>query len=264
VREAMAMTALLFDIEHESEGQVKVVRTVSDIEYCLENDVLATILHFEGADPIDEDLNSLDVFYQAGLRSLGIVWSRPNVFGHGVPFGFNRSPDTGDGLTRAGKRLVRRCNELGIMIDLSHLNEKGFRDVAKISDAPLVATHSNVHAITPVTRNLTDEQLAIIKDSDGMVGLNFAVYFLDENGEKNEDLPLETMRKHLDYLIGHLGEERVGLGSDFDGAHITQRIGDVAGLPKLVEVLREGGYDDDLLEKLLYKNWLRVLRKTWK
>jgi membrane dipeptidase len=144
--------------------------------------VLATILHFEGAEAIDPQLNALEVFYQAGLRSLGLVWSRPTAFGHGVPFAFPHSPDTGPGLTDAGKQLVRACNRLGIMIDLSHLNEQGFWDVAELTNAPLVATHSNAHALCASSRNLTDKQLDAIKESDGMVGLNFAVCFLREDG----------------------------------------------------------------------------------
>ncbi len=104
---------------------------------------------------------------------MALVWSRPTVFASGVPFKFPSTPDTGPGLTEAYRALVRACNRLGIMIDLSHLNEKGFWDVAALSQAPLVATHSNAHAICPSTRNLTDKQLDAIKEFDGMVGLNF-------------------------------------------------------------------------------------------
>ncbi len=263
-RVALGMTALLFRLEAESGGQLKVTRTADEIESCLRSGTLAAILHFEGAEAIDTGLDALEVFYQAGLRSLGLTWSRPNAFASGVPFRFGATPDTGPGLTDAGKELVRACNRLGIMIDLSHLNEQGFWDVARITDAPLVATHSNVHALCPVTRNLTDKQLDAIKESDGMVGLNFAVAFLRRDGAPAADTPLETMVEHIDYLVERLGIDRVGLGSDFDGALIPQEIGDVAGLPRLVEALRRAGYDDEALRKLAYENWLRVLRKTWK
>ena len=171
----LAMAALLFRIERESGGKVRVCRTAEDIDACIANGVLATVLHIEGAEAIDENFQALEVLHQAGLRSLGPVWSRSNIFGHGVPFSFPSSPDTGPGLTDAGKDLIRACNRLKIMVDLSHLNEKGFWDVAAISDAPLVATHSNAHAVCQHSRNLTDKQLAAIKDSDGMVGVNYAV-----------------------------------------------------------------------------------------
>ncbi len=260
---ALRMSADLFRIEAESDGQVKVVRTAAELERCIGSGVFAAILHFEGAEAIDEDLNALEVFYRAGLRSLGIVWSRPTIFAHGVPIAFPSSPDIGPGLTDAGKRLVRRCNELGIMIDLSHMNEKGFWDVAAISDAPLVATHSNVHALCPISRNLTDKQLDAIKASDGMVGLNFATGFLNEDGAWDADRPLDVMVRHLDYLVERLGDTRVGLGSDYDGARVPNAVGDVSKLPNLIAALQAAGYNDALLHKLTHQNWLRVLRQTW-
>jgi membrane dipeptidase len=263
-RTTMAMMANLFRIEDESNGQMKVVRTVDELRICLSENVLAAILHFEGAEAIDPGLDALEDFYQAGLRSLGIVWSRPNAFAHGVPFGFPRSPDTGPGLTGAGRELVRACNHLGIMLDLSHLNEQGVWDVVRLSDAPLVATHSNAHMLCPTTRNLTDKQLDAIKDSEGIVGLNFAVTDLRNDGWNDADTPLDIMVRHVDYLVEHLGIDCVGLGTDFDGATIPQEIRDVTGLPKLITALREHGYDDAMLRKLAYQNWVHVLGKTWK
>ncbi len=264
LKTTLAVTARLFRLEAESEGQVKVVRTADELETCLHAGVLAAILHFEGAEAIDPDLDALEVFYQAGLRSLGIVWSRPNIFGHGVPFNFPHSPDTGPGLTEAGKQLVRACNRLGIMVDLSHITEQGFWDVARVSDKPLVATHSNVHTLCPCPRNLTDKQLDAIQASEGMVGLNFAVSFLRDDGYNDANTSIDTMVRHIDYLVEHLGIEHVGLGSDFDGATVSQEIKDVTGLPKLIAALREHGYDDVALHKLAYENWVQVLRKTWR
>ena len=260
---ALRMMADLFKLEAESDGAVKIVRSADELQTCIDSGVFAAILHFEGAEAIDEDLNALEVFYQAGLRSLGIVWSRPTIFAHGVPIAFPSTPDTGPGLTDAGKRLVRRCNELGILLDLSHLNEKGFWDVAALSDAPLVATHSNVHALCPISRNLTDRQLDAIKASDGMVGLNFATGFLREDGGWDTDTPLEVMVRHLDYLVERLGETRVGLGSDYDGARVPDEVGDVSKLPNLIAALESAGYDDGLLRKLTHENWIRVLGRTW-
>ena len=214
----------------ERTGTLAICRSVADIRAAMAAGKIAAILHFEGAEPIGEDLDALHLWHAAGLRSLGPVWSRPTVFGHGVPFRFPGAPDTGPGLTEAGKRLVTECNALKIMIDLSHLNEKGVDDVAALSDAPLVATHSNAHAVTPSTRNLTDRQLAMIRESDGMVGLNFATVFLRADGRKSPFEGWDPLLRHLDHLIEHLGETRVGLGSDFDGATVPTDIGDAAGL----------------------------------
>lgn len=259
----LAMAALLFRIERESNGRVRICRGVDDIRGCLKDGALATVLHIEGAEAIGPDLDALEVFYQAGLRSLGPVWSRSNIFGHGVPFRFPSSPDTGPGLTDAGKELIRACNRMKIMVDLSHLNEQGFWDVAKLSTAPLVATHSNAHVVCEHSRNLTDRQLAAIAESDGMVGVNYAVNFVRPDGKRESDTPLSMIVDHLEHLLKHLGEDRVGLGSDFDGAGIPKAMGSAAGLQHLVEDMRLRQFGDALIEKICHRNWLRVLEKTW-
>jgi membrane dipeptidase len=197
------------------------------------------------------------------LRSIGLVWSRANDFAEGVPFRFPSSPDTGPGLTDAGRELVRACNRLGILVDLSHLNEAGFWDVAGLSDAPLVATHSNAHALCAASRNLTDAQLDAIRDSNGVVGVNFAVTFLREDGSFVPDTPITEIVRHIDYLAGRMGIDHVAFGSDFDGAEIPAELGGAAGLPKLVAALHSAGYDDDAVAKITHGNWLRVLRTTW-
>ena len=260
---ALEMMGLLFQIEKESEGGFTVCRTAAEIRDALDRGSVAAILHIEGAETIDPEFRSLEVLYQAGLRSIGPVWSRPTAFAHGVPFRFPGTPDTGPGLTDLGKELIRRCNEMRVMIDLSHLNEAGFWDVAKLSDAPLVATHSNAHALSASTRNLTDRQLAAIRESDGMVGVNFATCFLREDGQMNAQTGLDVMMRHFDHLIEHVGEDRVGFGSDFDGATIPGDIGDVAGLTTMRQAMRNHGMDDALMEKLCWGNWVRVLEKTW-
>jgi membrane dipeptidase len=177
-----SMVSLPFRIERESQGRVRVCGSVSDIRQCMNDGVLAPVLHIEGAEAIDPNFELLEVLYAAGLRSLGPVWSRSNAFGHGVPFRCPSSPDTGPGLSDLGKELVRACNRLRILIDLSHINERGFWDVAAISNAPLVATHSNAHALSPHSRNLTDKQLAAIRETAGLVGINFATSFLRPDG----------------------------------------------------------------------------------
>lgn len=258
---AHAMTAQLHRW-HEA-GLVRLVRSVAEIETAREAGVVAAILHYEGAEAIGPDLQALEVYRQAGLRSLGVVWSRPNPFGHGVPFSFPGSPDAGPGLTALGRALVRRCNELGILVDVSHITERGFWDVAEVSSAPLVATHSNAHAVCPSPRNLTDAQLDAVRASDGMVGLNFATAFLDPEGRDTADVELDVMVRHVDHLVDRLGVSRVGFGSDFDGATVPAAIGDVAGVPRLLDALADHGYDEASLRALAYDNWLRVLRATW-
>jgi membrane dipeptidase len=249
-------------MERASQGALKICCTAPEVRACLASGTIAAIMHMEGAEAIDESLDSLHLFHAAGLRSLGPVWSRPTIFGHGVPFAFPSSPDTGPGLTDAGKRLVRECNRLRIMLDLSHMSEAGFNDVARLSDAPLVATHSNAHAICPSSRNLTDRQLAMIRDSGGMVGLNFSVSFLRPDGRQVAETGWDPILRHMDYLLERLGEGHLGFGSDYDGCTTPEVIGDVTGLPKLLQALSDHGYDRPLLDKLAHANWLALLDRT--
>ncbi|MFL5334148.1 MAG: dipeptidase [Geminicoccaceae bacterium] len=258
-----AQAARLQRLARTAGGEVTVCRSVGEIRSSVAAGSLAAVLHIEGAEAIDPDMESLEVLHAAGLRSLGPVWSRPNIWGHGVPFRFPSPPDTGPGLTDAGKALVRACNELRIMLDLSHLNEAGFWDVAALSDAPLVATHSNAHALCPCSRNLTDKQLDAIRASGGVVGLNLAVSFLRPDGRNDADTPIEILCDHVDHLVDRLGIEGVALGSDFDGCTVPAAIADAAGLPNLIDGLRARGYDEPALSRFAHENWLSVLERTW-
>jgi len=248
---------------HLTDQNHEVIRRCLDaagVEDAMEDGAIAAILHLEGAEAIAADLSFLDDLYDHGLRSIGPLWSRPNIFGLGVPFTFPGSPDQGGGLTDIGKDLVRACNQRRIMMDLSHLNEAGFWDVAALSDKPLVATHSNAHAICPSPRNLTDRQLAAIAESGGIVGLNFASGFLREDGQKDQATPLSLLIRHLDHLIGILGDGGVALGSDFDGAIIPAQIGDCTGLPRLVHAMEEAGFGETLIDRICRRNWVDHIR----
>jgi membrane dipeptidase len=263
-RFTISVVAGLIRLEAQSGGRIKVVRTIGELDACLRRNILAVVLHFEGAEAIDPALDALYVFYEAGLRSLGVVWSRPNAFGHGVPFKFPSSPDTGPGLTDAGRELVRACNGLGVLVDLAHMNERGFWDVAGLSEAPLVVTHAAVHALCPSARNLTDKQLDAIGESGGVVGITFYVGDLRADGRKDADTPVTEIVRHIEYVADRIGIGHVAIGSDFDGALIPREVGDVTGLPRLIAALRDRGYDDAALRKLAHENWVRVLRETWR
>ena len=260
---ALAMLGHLLWMERVADGAFRICRTAQEIRECLAADAIAAIVHFEGAEAVGPDLDALHAFHAMGLRSLGPglepadrLRSRRAVR---LPWGSRHGP----GPDRRGQTARARVQRAADHDRLSHLNERGFDDVAALSDAPLVATHSNAHALTPVPRNLTDRQLAVIRDGDGMVGLNFATSFLSADGRRVADTGFEPVLRHLDHLIEHLGEERVGFGSDFDGAQVPDAIGDVAGLPRLIDALRAHGYDEALTTKLAHGNWLAVLERTW-
>jgi membrane dipeptidase len=258
-----AQHAALNAVVARAAGRIRWATNVDEIEAARRDGTFAMVLHMEGAEAIGPDLSGLDALHAAGLRSLGPVWSRPNVFGHGVSFAFPRSPDTGPGLTAAGIDLVRACNRRGIMIDLSHLNECGFWDVARTTTVPLVATHAGAHAICRSTRNLTGRQLDAIRESRGLVGFNFSVCDVRPDAHLDENTPIEMVVHHLRYLVEQLGEDCVGFGSDFDGAVMPRPLKDASCLQTLVEALYAAGFGRDVVRKLAFDNWMRIFRLTW-
>lgn len=259
----IALEQAAIALELARTGGWRLCHSTAEIREAMAEGTFAAVLHMEGCEAIGEDLDAIEVFYAAGLRSLGPVWSRHNIFGHGVPFAFPMSPDTAPGLTDAGFELVRRCNRLGILIDLAHITEKGFWDVAKTSDQPLIASHSNAHALTGVARNLTDRQMDAIKERGGLVGLNYAVTMLRPDARDDANTPISDMIRHVDYMVERMGIDCVALGSDFDGATIPAEIHDASGNNNLVAALKSSGYADEELAKICRENWLRVLGQAW-
>lgn len=261
---ALDMIQLLKMIEEDSLGGLQIVTSRNVLHQCLEENVMAAVLHLEGAEPVRPDLDNLEEFYQLGVRSLGITWSRPNAFGLGVAFAYPGHPDSGPGLTEAGKNLVDACNQLGILLDLAHLNLKGFWDVADRSSAPLISTHTASHSLSPKARNLTDDQLRAIGESNGVVGVIFSVNDLDGGPKPKEDAPISVIIKHIQYIADLIGPSHVAFGSDFDGTRIPSSLGDVSGYQKLVALLDKAGFSPAEQEQICWKNWIRALDETWK
>jgi membrane dipeptidase len=247
----------------EREGHVALARRPGDLDAARAAGTLAAVAHVEGAEAVDPGLFALDVLHAAGLRSLGPVWSRANAFGHGVQFRFPASPDGGPGLTPAGVALVRRCADLGIAVDVSHLNAAGFWDVARVLDAPLIASHSGVHALCRSARNLTDDQLDAIAAGGGLVGINFDCGALREDGADDAETPVERIAEHARYVADRCGVDHVALGSDFDGATMPAEVADASGLPRVLEALEGAGFDALELDRIAHGNWRRVLATAW-
>jgi membrane dipeptidase len=239
----------LLDLERA--GALRIARTADDLE--LRDDVLA-VMHIEGAEAVDPELALLPALHAFGLRSLGITWSRPNAFGHGVPFAYPAAPDTGPGLTDAGRALVRSCEELGILVDLAHLNERGFWDVAEITERPLVVTHACSHALVPSARNLTDRQLDAVRDSGGVVGVCF---HHEDVGPHRTDIA-----RQVDHIARRLGPQHVALGSDFDGCELPEGMRGAQDLPLVLDDLRALGWEEPELRLVAHGNFLRVLRQV--
>jgi membrane dipeptidase len=256
-----------YSLEKQSNGDLSIVRNYSELEQSLRRKSIAAILHIEGAEPMSGDLSNLEYYYGNGIRSLGLVWSRPNVFGFGVPYRHPSSPDTGPGLTAAGKKLVTACNELKIVVDLAHINEKGFWDVVSITKHPLVVSHTAAHTLCPASRNLTDRQIDAIADSGGIIGVWFEPLHINYRADKDRkpvsDVPAIEIARHIDYIARRVGIEYVAIGSDFDGADMPKEICDVSRLPVLFDNLAKLEYSETDLEKIAMKNWLRVIKDIW-
>src|SRR5579875_940812 len=246
-----------------SHGQMRLIRTAADLRACLAGEAFGAILHFEGADPISEDLRELRWYYEAGLRSLGIVWSRPTVFGHGVPLRRGEEPSR-QGLTPAGKLLVEECNRLGIVVDVSHLNEAGFWDVVAVSKKPFIASHSDAYAIAPHPRNLTDEQIRAIAHADGAIGINLANSFVRPDCSRDPSTTIERVVAHIDHIVQLVGDRHVAIGTDFDGTDVPEALHDATRLPLLLRALKQRGYSDDALERIAHGNFARVLEAVWR
>ena len=243
-------------------GALTLCTGAGQIESVMAAGGIAALLHLEGAECIDPELLVLDTLHALGLRSLGPVWSRPAIWGDGVPFGYGRDGDTGPGLTEAGRRLVARCAELGMVVDTSHLTMKGFSEIGAMG-LPLVATHSNAWDLCPTTRNLTAPQLRAIGATGGMAGLNYATVFLSPEGWKTGRATFDDCLRQLEAMIEGAGEDHVGLGSDFDGAPLPEGMTSAADLPALIGAMGRAGFGATLIEKLCHGNWLAFLRRAW-
>lgn len=293
----VALTATLEVMSHIFQDEritdsFKVVRSYKELTDTMSRQKLAVVIHLEGCEAIDVNLEVLETLYQAGVRSLGICWSRPNIFGTGVPFAYKVHPNTGPGLTATGLALVKRCQELGIMLDAAHINAQGFFDLAAASERPLVVSHSSAFTLCPASRALTDEQLATVAEHQGLVGVTMHVpdligpraqeltyipsaeklyanfkqcrqELLNHHQQKSIRTELEAVIAHIVYIGKQIGFDHVALGSDFDGCLIPDQIKDVIDLNLITDGLRQAGLKEKELEKVLYKNWLRVLKASW-
>jgi len=255
--------AILKTLIQQSEGKMELCTTSAAIDRAITRQVFAAVAHIEGADALALDNTALEAFYQAGVRSVGPFWNTPNAFGEGVTGTFPGTPDSGPGLTSAGKDLITQLAAKKMVIDCSHMNEKTFWEVSQLSHQPLIATHSSVHHLCPQPRNLTNQQLLAIAESGGVVGINFGNAFIRTDGARHEETSLDTLVDHFCYVAELIGEDHLALGSDFDGVSVPKSLGDVTGLPLLTKRLYSRGFSTESLEKIMHRNWLKVLERTW-
>ncbi|AEF80889.1 membrane dipeptidase [Leadbettera azotonutricia ZAS-9] len=215
----------------------------------------SAILSFEDGRPIAGRLENLDAWHQKGIRLITLTWNGENCFG--FPNSLDKT-EMAKGLKPFGKEAILCMNELGIIIDVSHISAGGFFDVAELSKKPFVASHSNSYTLSPHQRNLTDEQIKLLADAGGVTGLNFAAQFLNADIECKKNTAA-LISAHAKYIKKIGGIDCVGLGSDFDGIEGELEIGKVQDLPLLFDQFSRDGFTDDEIERIAWKNTLRVM-----
>ncbi len=225
-----------------------------DIKNNIQNGKISSLLALEGAEALENNIDNLHSFHNQGVKSLTLTWNNENCAGYGVGSNINK------GLKPFGLELVKEMNNLNMLIDISHLNEKGFWDVYKNSTKPFFASHSNSFSMCNHVRNLNDDQLKAIKEVGGVVGLNLHVPFL--NTDENRDSGIEYILRHIDYMLELMGEDNIVFGCDLDGTnYLPYDVPNVSRL-KYIKHWIEVYFGQEIANKIAYDNYLKFLEKN--
>jgi membrane dipeptidase len=271
LRVALDQVAQLY-AEIESTNRFAICKTNEEIERARKEKQIALIITMEGVEPLGEDLNLLRVFYQLGLRMVGLTHARRNAAGAGGIFSASGSPR--DGLTGFGREVVKECERLGIIIDLAHINPKGFDEIVDLTKKPLIVSHTNARKFYDIERNISDEQIKMIGERRGVIGINAILVSPNPNGST-----IDRYVDHIEHVIGLIGIDGVGSGFDFceylfeqlpdnvrkelaaklTTPHFIPDLTNHSHARNLTRKLIERGFIDTDIEKILRGNWLRIL-----
>lgn len=224
----------------------------SDIDEALTKGKIAAMLSIEGGEALQGDLGALRNFYRLGVRSICLTWNYRNEIADGV-----KDEDTGGGLTLYGRKLIKEMNKLGMLVDLSHISERGFWDVIETTSKPIIVSHSNARNICSHPRNLFDEQITAVAKNSGVIGINLYPEFLNNDGKAS----INDIIKHIEHIISIAGPNHIGLGADFDGIEKTPD--DINGIENINTIFEELGklnYTDEIIEKFASGNFLRLIK----
>ncbi|HEY0897402.1 MAG TPA: dipeptidase [Sphingobacteriaceae bacterium] len=281
-------------------SKIALATNAAELQRVVKSGRLAAMIGVEGGHMIENSLERLDELAKRGMIYMTLTWNNSTPWATSAA---DESKKTGlqhKGLTEQGKKIVSRLNELGVMVDLSHVGETTFYDALKVTTKPVIASHSSAYALNPHSRNLKDAQLKAIARNGGVVFVNFYSGFLDStysnkqaaflrrHAEEMERLtreydskykaeavlsvkykdevegmraPLSLLVEHIDHMVNVMGEDHVGLGADFDGAEsYPVHLDDVTGYPAITEALVKKGYSAKRIEKILGGNFIRVLK----
>jgi Zn-dependent dipeptidase, microsomal dipeptidase homolog len=252
----------------KNKESISVVTYYDDILKNQKENKMSALLTLEEGGVVNNDLSYLRNYYRLGVRMIALNWNYVNGIGY-PNFDSQESHhgygvcDEKNGLTEFGKAYVKECERLGIIIDVSHLSDAGFYDVYHLTNQPFVASHSNVRSLCPHARNLSDDMIKKLAKRGGVMGINFAAGFL-EQGEQESLSKISSMVEHILYVKNLVGIDYVGLGTDFDGIPQNLEIKDASYMPLLYTAMQEAGLSEEDIEKVFYKNVLRVYKEVLK
>jgi membrane dipeptidase len=252
-----------------------ICKNYREIKVAREEGRIAFLITMEGVEPLGTDLNQLRVFYELGVRSIGLAHARTNAAGHGGVFAPSGSPT--EGLTAFGREVVHECEALGVMIDLAHINPAGFEEILSITTRPPIVSHTNVRRYYDIERNISDEQIKMIGERHGVIGANSILV-----SPLKEESTLDHYVDHIEYIANLIGIDSVGIGFDFfefiyrqwpesrqkdlaeklTTPHFIADLRNHSHARNLTGKLIERGFSDDQIEKILRGNWLRIF-KEW-
>ncbi|MBE4909257.1 dipeptidase [Bacillus luteolus] len=272
LRKALSQISALYEEVNESPDKLMICFNGEDMNKAKQSNKIGFLLSIEGAEPIGTDLSLLRVFYELGVRNLGLVWSRRNAVADGSFFQPTKEGKKG-GISSFGVKVIAEAEKLGMTIDVSHLNDEGFWDVIEMATKPVIASHSNARSLCSTMRNLTDEQIKAIAKTNGVIGVNAASMLV---GDEDKDSTLEQLMNHLDHLVKVAGVEHVALGLDLcedfmkyvspdDLASLPRKPFDIVkghqSIPQLYDGLVNRGYSQVELEAILGGNIQRIFMK---
>ena len=258
---------MFYQLMEENQDLIKPVFSYKDIQTNIQNNTMSALLTLEEGGVVFNDLAVLRDYYRLGVRMICLTWNYANGIGHPnfTPGDDSRSDmlhttNTVDGLTTFGKEYVKEMERLGIIVDVSHLGDKGFWDVVDITTKPFVASHSNARAICSVARNLTDDMIRALYQKGGVMGINFCDDFLSDDGNGT----IAMMVKHIDHIKEVAGIEVIGMGTDFDGIAPRKELEDASKMPLLCTALHDAGYTSEQIDLIMGGNVLRVYKEVLK
>lgn len=252
------MYAVYRNTIEENADCLALTRSYEQLQENAKQGKISAFLTIENGYPVKGKLENLKKYHDMGVGLITLTWNDPNCFGY--PHSKNPE-DMKKGLTSFGKEAVEYMNELGIVIDVSHLSDGGFYDVAQISKKPFVASHSNCRALSPATRNLTDDMIRILAEKGGVAGINFEPSFLNKDLADNRSRA-EIMCEHVMHFIQTGGTECVGIGTDFDGIGGNLEIDECSKMELFFDALHKKGISEDTIEKIAFRNVTRVVKES--